>query len=149
MREKINDDRLTIRGQMKESKDRIESAEKELKQPKFKDVKKNFLNECINEKVLKAIIGDLNKYRLALERSLLKFHADKMVQINQSFREYWNSIYKGNDIDYILIKTDEEEVTRSAVTVTASFSARTGDRRLICVDVAQRDRKFWLRSSFA
>lgn len=110
-REKLNSERLIICGQINESKDRIETAEKELNEPKYKKAKENYIDECINERVLKEAVGDLSKYCTVLESSLLQIHAQKMVQINRSIREYWNSIYKGNDIDYIMVKADVKKGT--------------------------------------
>lgn len=107
--QKIVEERQTIRGQAKESEDRIASAFKEINEPRYKNANANFLKECYKEAVLKAMLDDLHKYRAALERSLMKFHGDKMSQINQTIRELWNNIYRGNDIDYIMIKTDEDE----------------------------------------
>ena len=34
---------------------------------------------------------------------------ERMSQINKIVRELWRSTYKGNDIDYIEIKTDDLE----------------------------------------
>lgn len=109
-RDKVVQERQTISGQVNELKDRISSAEKEVNEPKFRNAHKNYMLEVYKEHVLKAQIDDLHKYRAALERSLLKFHADKMNEINETIRDLWNNIYKGNDIDYIMIKTDEEDV---------------------------------------
>lgn len=108
-RDKINNERQLLRGKISESGERIKLDETAANQPKYKNAKVNFMRECYKESTLKAMLEDLQKYRIALERSLLKFHSDKMTQINQSIRELWNNIYKGNDIDYILIKTDEED----------------------------------------
>lgn len=35
------------------------------------------------------------------------FHRDRMACVNKSIRELWRLIYRGNDIDFIEIKTDE------------------------------------------
>lgn len=102
-----------VKGQLTELDDRIAQAEEEFNDPKYKYAHKNYMMEKYKEVVLKAQIDDLNKYRIALERALMKFHADKMNEINQTIRDLWNSIYKGNDIDYIMIKTDEETQTVS------------------------------------
>jgi DNA repair protein RAD50 len=37
-----------------------------------------------------------------------------MSQINKIIRELWRATYKGNDIDYIEIKTDEFDATSGA-----------------------------------
>lgn len=107
--EKISGDRQLLKGQMTELKNRIKAAEDETNEPRYRNAKANHLKECYKEKVLKAMIADMTKYRGALEKSLLKFHADKMKEINHTIRELWTRIYKGNDIDYIMIKTDEED----------------------------------------
>lgn len=39
----------------------------------------------------------------------MRFHSDKMRTINSIIRELWRSTYRGNDIDYIEIQTDETE----------------------------------------
>lgn len=52
---------------------------------------------------------DLNKYYKALDTAIMRFHSDKMRIINGIIRELWRTTYKGNDIDYIEIKTDETE----------------------------------------
>ncbi|XP_066159049.1 DNA repair protein RAD50 isoform X2 [Euwallacea fornicatus] len=53
-------------------------------------------------------VADLRKYTEVLEKSILKFHQERMVQINTAIRELWRDIYKGNDIDYVEIKTVDE-----------------------------------------
>lgn len=50
----------------------------------------------------------METYTQALEKSILKFHKERMVQINMTIRELWRSIYKGNDIDYIEIQTVDD-----------------------------------------
>ena len=108
-RDKISEDIQTKTGEKIGLKDRIASAEEELNERKYKNAHKNYMLELYKEHVKKAQIDDIKKYCNALERSLLKFHATKMNEINQTIRGLWNSIYKGNDIDYIMIKTDEDE----------------------------------------
>eukprot|EP00096_Caligus_rogercresseyi_P016501 TRINITY_DN9192_c0_g1_i1.p1 TRINITY_DN9192_c0_g1~~TRINITY_DN9192_c0_g1_i1.p1 ORF type:complete len:197 (+),score=63.92 TRINITY_DN9192_c0_g1_i1:50-592(+) len=39
----------------------------------------------------------------------MKFHHERMLVINKMIRELWRATYKGNDIDYIEIKTDDAE----------------------------------------
>lgn len=125
-RDKLTEERQTIRGSMTESENRIEAAATELNDPRYKKAKQNYLNECNKEAVLNAMIKDLHKYRAVLERSLLKYHGDKMLEINQTIRELWNNIYSGNDIDYIMIKTDED-----AITTTVSDKKRSYNYRVV------------------
>lgn len=48
---------------------------------------------------------------------MIHFHKDRMKRINEVIRELWRSIYRGNDIDWIEIKTEE-----GATTATGTFS---------------------------
>ncbi|KAG5675748.1 hypothetical protein PVAND_005626 [Polypedilum vanderplanki] len=92
----------------------IEEHERDLKKdPKFKDAKAKYQKSIVQECVLQRTIDDLNKYRAVLEKALLQFHQEKMDQINHTVKQLWNDIYKGNDIDFIMIKTDEEGATSS------------------------------------
>lgn len=109
-RDKINEERQHLRGSLLQSEDRIKSATNEANEPKYRKAHANFNRVICKESGFKLIIDDLLKYRSALEHSLLKFHSDKMLEINERIRELWSNIYRGNDIDYILIKTDEEDV---------------------------------------
>ena len=51
---------------------------------------------------------DLERYHSALDRALMAFHGSKMSDINKVVRELWQRTYRGQDIDYIQIRSDEE-----------------------------------------
>lgn len=42
---------------------------------------------------------------------MIHFHKDRMRRINEVIRELWRNIYRGNDIDWIEIKTEEGATT--------------------------------------
>ncbi len=44
---------------------------------------------------------DLETYYKALDKALMHFHAIKMREINEVLKEYWQSTYKGQDIDQV------------------------------------------------
>lgn len=83
------------------------ALETELNKPDYKDAVKNHLQAIYEVTVLKKIISDLGQYRMAMESALLKYHSEKMNKINRLIRELWRSIYRGNDIDYVQIQTNE------------------------------------------
>lgn len=58
-------------------------------------------------------IEDLKIYEKAMDWAMMHFHKERMKMINEIVRELWKTIYKGNDIDYIEIKTDESTSTAS------------------------------------
>ncbi|XP_050508805.1 DNA repair protein RAD50-like [Diabrotica virgifera virgifera] len=82
----------------------------------------------------KLVKEDLTKYVKRLEKSLLKFHEERMVQINTSIRKLWRTIYRGNDIDYIEIKTlDDSRPTRSTDDTLAAGKRRSYDYEVVQV----------------
>lgn len=62
---------------------------------------------------------------LSRGRALLRFHSMKMEEINKIVKELWQQTYRGQDIDFIEIRSDAEGVgTRSysyRVSVLVSF----------------------------
>lgn len=74
----------------------------------YKNAEKNYLNELVQMEVLKRVENDLIKYTKALEWSLHQFHTEHMQSINSIIKTLWRDIYMGNDIDYIQIKTSDD-----------------------------------------
>ncbi|XP_070495157.1 DNA repair protein RAD50 [Chironomus tepperi] len=118
--DKIITNRQKMAGREGELKNQLKVVEMEMKEPKYKEAKKKYNDAVIEEAVMSAAVDDLKKYAAALEKALLKYHQEKMDQINQIMKELWNSIYQGNDIDHIMIKTEEEETA----TVTKTEKSR-------------------------
>ncbi|XP_037948958.1 DNA repair protein RAD50-like [Teleopsis dalmanni] len=101
-------------GQIGEINNQINKIKKEIEEPKYKDSFVNYRKAYYAVEVTKALIQDLGQYRVSLDWALMQFHFEKMEKINQLIREYWRLIYRGNDIDYIQIKTDEISSDASA-----------------------------------
>ncbi|KAJ1493625.1 hypothetical protein T484DRAFT_1610241 [Baffinella frigidus] len=53
-------------------------------------------------------LQDLDKYYIALDKALMRYHEIKMDEINKIVKEYWQITYQGNDIETIQIKADLE-----------------------------------------
>lgn len=109
--EKINRKSSECIGQKSLLVSQKSSLEAELNKPEYKDAVKNHLQAIYEVTVLKKLIADLGHYRMGLEKALLKYHAEKMDKINRLIRELWRSIYRGNDIDYVQIQTNEMKNT--------------------------------------
>ncbi|KAH8402366.1 hypothetical protein KR009_011576 [Drosophila setifemur] len=101
-------------GQLGEINNQVEKLQQEIDEPRFKDSLKNFRKANFEMLVTRRGIEDLGQHRLALEWALIQFHSEKMEKINRLIREYWRMIYRGNDIDYIQVKTDEISTDASA-----------------------------------
>ncbi|CAH8586097.1 unnamed protein product [Schistosoma rodhaini] len=59
--------------------------------------------------------SDLERYYKALDRAIMSYHAVKMADLNKIIRELWRSTYRGNDIDYIEICSEEDTAAASNV----------------------------------
>ncbi|XP_055588260.1 DNA repair protein RAD50 [Uranotaenia lowii] len=114
-RDSIQNKRSEINGQMAELDNQVRALRKELERPEFKNAIKNHRSTFIELAVIRKIISDLLKYRNALEWALMKYHAEKMEEINKSIYSLWRDIYRGNDIDYIRIKTEDESKTEKTI----------------------------------
>ncbi|KAB0795761.1 hypothetical protein PPYR_09822 [Photinus pyralis] len=83
----------------------------ELNTSEYKNAYANYKKALITHVVIKDGAKNLHLFLRALEYGILKFHQERMDQINKIIRKLWRSIYRGNDCDYIEIKTDETKAT--------------------------------------
>ncbi|CAG9813727.1 unnamed protein product [Phaedon cochleariae] len=105
--DKLKREISSLTGQKEEIENQVKELERTLNNPQNKNAFNNYKKQYYELMVNKKAVEDLNTYAIVLERSVLKFHEERMVQINRTIRELWRGIYRGNDIDYIEIKTDE------------------------------------------
>ncbi len=82
--------------------------EKELNMDKLRLADTRFKEAFLSHRLEQHVTSDLEKYHKALSYAIAKFHKERMDVINRIVRELWRQTYKGNDIDYIEIKTDED-----------------------------------------
>ncbi|XP_013363788.1 PREDICTED: DNA repair protein RAD50 isoform X1 [Chinchilla lanigera] len=59
------------------------------------------------------------------DRAIMKFHSMKMEEINKIIRDLWRSTYRGQDIEYIEIRSDADE------NVSASDKRRNYNYRVV------------------
>lgn len=122
-------DSITVRkgellGQRGEVKHQIKKFEKELAEPKFRDSLMNYRRNYYEVQLSRKLVNDLGQHRVALEWALMQFHTEKMEEINRLIREYWRLIYRGNDIDYIQIQTEEGKDATTAMDKRRSYNYR-------------------------
>ena len=102
-------------GQVAEVQRSIREVERDLNQPKLKNAANKYKEMAVKHKLRLKVAEDLDKYYRALDYAIMKYHKEKMKVINKIIRELWKNTYKGNDIDYIEIKTTEDnEVSAGA-----------------------------------
>lgn len=118
----------------------IAASEKELAKPEFKLSKSNYMKLFVEVNVIEKMINDLAKFKSALEWALMKYHAEKMGEINRTIRGLWGSIYRGNDIDYIQIKTDEEKADGKSTEKKRNYNYRVVQAKNGGIEIDMRGR---------
>ncbi|XP_046965547.1 DNA repair protein RAD50 [Vanessa cardui] len=103
---KIFREKAQTEGKLDELKERLKQNKLELKKTQNKDIEIKYREKYYELHVTKAVDKDIRDYSVALEKCLMEFHREKMENINLIIREMWRKIYRGNDIDYIEIKTE-------------------------------------------
>lgn len=95
-------------GRVKAHQEAMAACKKELTDPQYKGVDKRLSKQVVELKTYEMVNSDLDRYHGALDRALMAFHAAKMSDINKVVRELWQRTYRGQDIDYIQIRSDAE-----------------------------------------
>jgi len=112
--EEINADMHSKLGTIAEMKKSVKEVELELNNPKLKNAPRLYKESWIKHGTLKMAVDDLNQYYIALDYAITRFHREKMTLVNSIIRENWRNTYRGNDIDYIEIRTDDGEISAGA-----------------------------------
>ncbi|KPI94471.1 DNA repair protein RAD50 [Papilio xuthus] len=99
-------EKLQTEGLLRGYKERLKQCKMELKKAVNEGIEKQYREKFYDLHVIKALEKDIKDYSVALEKCLMEFHKEKMENINLIIREMWRKIYRGNDIDYIEIKTE-------------------------------------------
>jgi len=105
---RLNAEKNAKGGQIAEMTRSVKDMERELAQPKLKDAATKYKEMSIKFNLRTKVAADLNKYYIALDFAIMKYHKEKMKVVNKIIRELWRNTYRGNDIDYIEIKTTED-----------------------------------------
>ncbi|KAH6932219.1 hypothetical protein HPB50_003727 [Hyalomma asiaticum] len=106
--EKLKRDKRTTEIREGELRVKIDAAKKELN-GHFKDARKKYTKALTEMHVKDFISKDLDMYYRAVNYAVLKYHEQKMKDINRVIKELWQDTYCGDDIDYIQIRTDTDD----------------------------------------
>jgi DNA repair protein RAD50 len=101
---------------------RMIAAEKRgsLSSPTYRDAKQSFRRDLIEVQLASAAESDLEITYKALDRALVEFHREKMLEINAKIREIWQQTYRGGDIETIEIRAE----TPSKATARRTYNYR-------------------------
>ncbi|KAJ3245616.1 DNA repair protein rad50 [Chytriomyces hyalinus] len=99
-----------LSGELKQMQEQSIRIEKDL-HTNFGNIVEKHSMQVVKLKTETLAIQDLEKYSKALENAIMKYHSMKMDEINKIIRELWVNTYKGNDIETIEIRSDNENST--------------------------------------
>lgn len=66
------------------------------------------LTAFITTKVLKDSLADLEKYAKEVEAGIVRYHSEKLAEVNSIIKEIWEMTYKGGDIHAIKIVSEQD-----------------------------------------
>lgn len=75
----------------------------------YKNTSRNYIKTMLEIKALELSMEDLEKCINALDKAIVDFHSSKIDEVNRVLKELWVETYKGNDIDYIELKSESTE----------------------------------------
>ncbi|NXS17112.1 RAD50 protein, partial [Mystacornis crossleyi] len=114
-------------GRQRGFEEEIVRFRKELREPQFKDAEEKYRDMMIVMRTTELVNKDLDLYYKALDKAIMTFHSMKMEEINKIIRDLWRSIYRGQDIEYIEIRSDADE------NVSAADKRRNYNYRVVMV----------------
>ena len=81
----------------------------------YSNIEKTILDLNVKYCLTKDISAEVQEKVAALEESLMRYHHEKMKEINSTLADFWRLTYKGNDIEAIEIRSDVEKSQNSRV----------------------------------
>ncbi|RKP14620.1 P-loop containing nucleoside triphosphate hydrolase protein [Piptocephalis cylindrospora] len=115
--------RAGLLGEMKQLEDQVARLTRDL-EGEYRDVDGKYRRHLIKSRVRQSAAADLDKYALALEKSIMKYHSLKMEEINKVIRELWVNTYQGSDIDTIEIRSESDKPKTGGSSLTRSYNYR-------------------------
>ncbi|XP_019361875.1 PREDICTED: DNA repair protein RAD50 [Gavialis gangeticus] len=114
-------------GRQRGFEEEIIRFKKELRESQFKDAEEKYRDMMIVMRTTELVNKDLDIYYKALDKAIMTFHSMKMEEINKIIRDLWRSTYRGQDIEYIEIRSDADE------NVSASDKRRSYNYRVVMI----------------
>uniref|UniRef100_H3DLI5 RAD50 double strand break repair protein n=1 Tax=Tetraodon nigroviridis TaxID=99883 RepID=H3DLI5_TETNG len=125
--EELKKNRSIAVGRQKGFEEEILHYRKELREDQYEKADERHKNKMITLRTTELVIKDLDLYYKALDQTIMKFHSMKMDEINKIVRDLWRSTYRGQDIEYIEIRSDLDD------NASAGVKRRTYNYRVVMV----------------
>ncbi|XP_031725130.1 DNA repair protein RAD50 [Anarrhichthys ocellatus] len=113
--EEMKNNRSIALGRQKGFEEEILHHRKELREDQYDKADERHKNKMITMRTTEMVIKDLELYYKALDQTIMKFHSMKMDEINKIIRELWRNTYRGQDIEYVEIRSDVDENASAGV----------------------------------
>ncbi|XP_074528810.1 DNA repair protein RAD50 [Halichoeres trimaculatus] len=113
--EDLKKNRSVAVGRQKGFEEEILHYRKELREDQYDKADERYKNKMITMRTTELVIKDLDLYYKALDQTIMKFHSMKMDEINKIIRDLWRSTYRGQDIEYVEIRSDMDENSSAGV----------------------------------
>uniref|UniRef100_A0A673A5P9 Zinc-hook domain-containing protein n=1 Tax=Sphaeramia orbicularis TaxID=375764 RepID=A0A673A5P9_9TELE len=113
--EDLKKNRSIALGRQKGFEEEILHYRKELREDQYDKADERYKNKMIIMRTTELVIKDLDLYYKALDQTIMKFHSMKMDEINKIIRDLWRSTYRGQDIEYVEIRSDMDENSSAGV----------------------------------
>ncbi|XP_023134881.2 DNA repair protein RAD50 [Amphiprion ocellaris] len=113
--EDLKKNRSIALGRQKGFEEQIMEHRKELREDQYSKADELYKNKMITMRTTELVIKDLDLYYKALDQTIMKFHSMKMDEINKIIRDLWRSTYRGQDIEYVEIRSDVDENASAGV----------------------------------
>ncbi|KAM6984425.1 DNA repair protein RAD50 [Tautogolabrus adspersus] len=113
--EDLKKNRSVAVGRQKGFEEEILHYRKELRDDQYNKADELYKNKMITMRTTELVIKDLDIYYKALDQTIMKFHSMKMNEINKIIRDLWRSTYRGQDIEYVEIRSDVDENSSAGV----------------------------------
>ncbi|EOA97842.1 DNA repair protein RAD50, partial [Anas platyrhynchos] len=114
-------------GRQRGFEEEIVRFKKELRESQFKDAEEKYREMMIVMRTTELLNKDLDTYYKALDKAIMTFHSMKMEEINKIIRDLWRNTYRGQDIEYIEIRSDADE------NVSAADKRRSYNYRVVMI----------------
>ncbi len=101
-------------GQLQAMEDQVSRLEAKLNSKEYRNVNEQHRKALIKHELTQIAVADLEKYYVAVDKALLRYHGLKIDDINKIIRELWSLTYKGQDITNIRIVSGTEGASKSA-----------------------------------
>ncbi|ELU44037.1 RAD50 protein [Rhizoctonia solani AG-1 IA] len=91
---KLRSKQARLAGELGILKSQLKSSKQELAS-QFQGINEKYTKQLVQVKMADMANNDLEKYAKALDNAIMKYHALKMEEVNDTMRHLWNKTYQG------------------------------------------------------